>query len=108
MPNFQAEEMDPISELEVTEHVLGIVMTQQYSLNTGLKKIEKYGYASVKKKLFKLHDMNTFTPVDGSHLRKEEKKDTTTSLIFLTKKSYSRIKGRECADGRGQREKFEK
>ena len=52
--------------------------------------------------------MNTFTPVDGSNLRKEENKDAITSLIFLAKEIYCRIKGRACAYGRGQRGKYEK
>ena len=52
--------------------------------------------------------MNAFTPVDGSHLRKEEKKDVILSLIFLTKKRYGRMKGRACAEGSGQCGKPEK
>ena len=52
--------------------------------------------------------MNSFTLVDGSHLIKEEKKDAITLLIFLAKKRGGRIKVIACADGRGQRVKFEK
>ena len=52
--------------------------------------------------------MNTSTPVDGSKLIKKEKKDAITSLMFLYEKIDSRIKGRACAYGRGQRGKFEK
>ena len=35
--HFQAEKMDPMSELEVNNHVLGEVMTQQYILIAGQK-----------------------------------------------------------------------
>ena len=31
----KSEKMDPMNEIEVTEHVLGLVMIQQYSLNAG-------------------------------------------------------------------------
>ena len=34
--NFQVDKMDPMSKVVVTEHVLGVVTTQNYSLNTGL------------------------------------------------------------------------
>ena len=37
MLHFQAEEMDTISELDVNEHVFGVVMKQKYSFNAGLK-----------------------------------------------------------------------
>ena len=52
--------------------------------------------------------MITFTPVDDSNFRKEEKKDAITSIISLNEKRDGRIKGRACADGRGQRGKIEK
>ena len=52
--------------------------------------------------------MNTFTPVDGSHFRKDEKKYASTSLMFLTKKRDGKIKGRACSDVRDQRGNFEK
>ena len=37
---FQADKMDPMSKIYVTKSLLGVVMTQQYSLNVGLKKLE--------------------------------------------------------------------
>ena len=77
--------MDVMSELEVTKNVLVVVMTQQYTLNAGLKKLND-GEASVTKELSQLHVMNKFTTLYGLHLRKEEKKDTITSLMLLTKK----------------------
>ena len=46
--------------------------------------------------------------MDGSQLNKEEKKDTITSLMLLTNKREGRIKGKSCAYGYGQSEKFEK
>ena len=52
--------------------------------------------------------MNTFTPVDGSHLSKEGKNYEITSLMSLNEKLVGRIRGRSCADGFGQRGKSEK
>ena len=59
--------MDPLSELEVTGHVLGVVMTQHCSLKAGIKTFAKDVEVAVTKELSQLHDINTFTPVDGSH-----------------------------------------
>ena len=41
--------------IEVTKHVLGVVMIQQYSLNTGLKNPGKDGEVVVTKELAQLH-----------------------------------------------------
>ena len=41
--------MEPMIELEVTEHVFGVVMTEQYSLNAGLKGLGKNGEDAVTK-----------------------------------------------------------
>ena len=66
-----------MSELEVIVHVLGVVMTQYYSLIAGII-FRNDGEATVTKELSQLHDMNTFTPVNGSNLSKEENKDAIT------------------------------
>ena len=97
-----------MKKIEVTEYVLGVIMIQQYSLNVVVKKFGKDVEATVKKYTAQLHDMNTFTPVDGSQLIKVEKKGAITSLMFLAEKRYGSINVRACADGCGQREKFEK
>ena len=65
--HFQADKMDPMGKLEVTGHVFGVFMIQQYSLKDNFV---KYGEAAVTKELSQLHDMNTFTPVGGSYLSK--------------------------------------
>ena len=55
-----------------------------------------------------LHDMCTFTPINGSDLTKKERADAIASLMFLTEKRDGRIKGCACADGRKQREHIKK
>ena len=81
--------MDPMSKLEVTEHVLWVIMKKQYILNAGLKTFWKDVKAIVKKELSQLNDMNTFTMLDGSHLSKQFKTDSIKSLMSMTKKETS-------------------
>jgi hypothetical protein len=80
----------------------------QYSIKAGLKHFGKKGESAVTKELKQLHDMETFKPVDGSKLTKEEKAKAIASLMFLKEKRDGTVKGRACADGRKQREEFTK
>ena len=41
--HFHSDKIYLMSELEVTNHVLGVVMIKQYILNAGLKSVGKYG-----------------------------------------------------------------
>ena len=93
-------------ELEVSEHVLGVIITQQNSLNVGKKRKWWIGHSnkrdiSITRHKY-IHNSRCFT------FYKIGKKDAITSLILLTEKRDSKIKGRACADDRGQCGKSEK
>ena len=106
--NIQDEKLTPMSESEKKEHVLGVIMLQQFNLNAGLKKFGSRGEAAVSKELKQLHDMRTFFPVEAKSLSKEERLKALSSLMFLTEKRDGKIKGRACADGRKQREEIKR
>ena len=53
--------------------------------------------------------MHTFSPVNPSTLKREERADALAALIILTQKRSGEIKGRACVlDGRTQRGKITK
>jgi hypothetical protein len=76
----------------------------QYSLKKGLKKFQKVGEAAVSKELEQLHMRETFTPQHNNDLSDSQKQKDLESLMFLKEKRDGTLKGRECADGRKQRE----
>ena len=49
---------------EVSNHVLEVIMAQQFSLKAGLKKFGDRGKEAVIKELAQLHDMTTYVPMD--------------------------------------------
>ena len=53
---------------QVYEHVLGIVMMQQYSLMAGLNKFGKEGEQAVTKELTQIHELETYVPVDPDNI----------------------------------------
>ena len=58
--NTTAEEMD--------YHIIGVVLSQQFSLEAGLKKFSNPGEKASVKELTQLHDMTTFIPLDPKKL----------------------------------------
>ena len=50
------------------------------------------------KGLSKIHDMDTFTPVDVANMTWEEQKADVSSLMFLTEKGNGGVKVRACAN----------
>jgi len=92
-----------MSDEDIYEHVLGVVMMQQFSLIAGLKRFGKDGEFAVTKELTQIHDMDTYIPVDSDKLTAKQKRKAMESLIFLTENHDGRIKSRMCGDGSKQR-----
>jgi len=92
---------------EVEDYVIHVIITQ-YSLKAGMKIFEERGEKATMKKLKQLHDMQTFQPVDGNELSRQQRKDALASLMFLKEKRNGEVKGRACVDGRPQRETIRK
>ena len=92
-----------MSEEQIAEHVLGVIMVQQFSLKSGMAKFGNCAKTAVTKELTQLHDMETYVPMDPDKMTRQQKAEALNSLIFLTKKRDGRIKSRSCADGSTQR-----
>ena len=63
-----------MADWEVEEHILGLVMVQQYSIKKGVELFGERAEAATLKELTQLHDMDTYVPLFAGDLTKEEKK----------------------------------
>ncbi len=52
-------EVKPMSNLKITEHVIGVIFTQ-YSMKVGLSRFKEAGEETLKKELTQLHNMDVF------------------------------------------------
>ena len=71
---------------DVTLHIIGVIMAEQYSINKGLRLFGQDGEKAVTKELSQMHNMSVYHPVHAHDLTREEKHQALESLIFLTKK----------------------
>ncbi len=101
--NVTTEGARKISKEDVNAHVLGVIMAQQFSLHSGLKKFGDKAKKSVTKELTQIHDMGTYTPIDPYKMTKDQKRLATRSLMLITEKRDGRIKAQGVADGRSKR-----
>ena len=95
---FVAAAVDQYNDME------GSLVTPQYHVSKGLKVFGQPGVDAVMKELKQLHDLNVITPCRPEDMTRDEVKRALPYLMFLKRKRCGKIKGRGCADGRGQRE----
>ncbi|KAL7472774.1 hypothetical protein ACHAXS_013136 [Conticribra weissflogii] len=95
------QEVVPLQEDQIKEHIMGVVMTQ-YMIGPGLARFKKRGEEAVTAKLGKLHNMQTFVPMHREELSDEEHKKAVGSLMFLKEKQDQTVQGMMVADGRKQ------
>ena len=64
------------------------------NLNTkkGINIFDYRAETAVMEELQKIHDMNTYEPMDASNLTYQERKYALASFIFITEKRYEDIK----------------
>ena len=63
--------MRMVGKNDVMEHILGVVMAQQFSVKKRLKKFGDEGAEVVTKELLQLHDMQTWKPRGAKQLTKK-------------------------------------
>jgi hypothetical protein len=83
-------------------------ISMQWSLKQGLKHFPKETKEATLSELMQLHNMKVFEPVDRLLLSKQDVLGTLNTLTFIKKKRCGRIKARTCADGRPQRNLYQK
>src|SRR5210317_406046 len=79
-------------------------LMQQVSLREGLRRYGEEGTKAALAEMEQLHMRDTFKPVLPSNLTPKKKKEMLKSIMLLKQKRDGTIKGRNCADGRKQRE----
>ena len=85
------------------EHLLGVVLVQQYNLRKGLELFGDQAEEATKNELQKIHDFCTYIPMDARLLSREAKMKALSSPMFIAEKRDGRVKERKCAVGIRQR-----
>jgi hypothetical protein len=83
-------------------------ISTQWSLKQGLKHFPKETKEATLSELMQLHNMKVFELVDRLILSKQDVLGTLNTLTFIKRKRCGRIKVRTCADGRLQRDLYQK
>ncbi len=81
----QNRNISPMSKLDITEHIIGVVFTQ-YSFRAGLTKFKKQGEEAIQQELKQPHDMDVFVPVPAENLSPEQKKKALSTVTFIKEK----------------------
>ena len=67
--NLDAEERPVLlTDEEVTDHIIGLIMAQQYSLKKGMELFDDRAGKATLKEMQQLHDLDTYTPLDPNML----------------------------------------
>jgi hypothetical protein len=80
----------------------------QLSLKQGLKRFPEKTKKATIQELTQLHEMNVFEPIRKSSMTRQEIIGTLNTLTFIKRKRFGRVKARTCADGRPQRNLYQK
>jgi hypothetical protein len=83
-------------------------MSIQWSLKQGLKRFPEETKKATIQELTQLHEMNVFEPIHESSMTRQEIIGTLYTLTFIKRKRCGRVKARTCADGRPQRNLYQK
>ena len=78
---------------------MGVVIVDHFNTNKGVNIFGDRTEDSVMKELRKIHDMNTYEPMDASMLTYQERKYALALLLFITEKRNGDIKARKVAVG---------
>ena len=97
---------DPDSK-EAKSMIVGYVMTQMHA-NAGIRKHGKKAIDALFQEFAQLDDQTVFKGVHASSLTKTQRKAALRAINLIKEKRCGKIKGRTCADGRSQRELYEK
>ena len=81
------------------EHLLGVILVQQYNLKKGLELFGDRAEVATTKELQQIHDFGTYIPQDAKELIRAERVKALLALMFIVEKRNGDIKARKCAVG---------
>jgi hypothetical protein len=80
----------------------------QMSANAGLKKHGRKAEEALLAEFTQLEDLNVYEPLDPNKLTSEQKRGALRAINLIKEKRCGRLKGRTVADGRPQRNMYDK
>ena len=87
----------------LTEHLLGLILVQQYNLKKELELFGERAEEAIKKELHHIHDFGTYIPQDAKLLSREEQSKAFSEFMFIVENRNGVVKARKCAVGSKQR-----
>jgi hypothetical protein len=87
----------------LTEHLLGVILVQQYNLKSGLELFGDRAEVSTTKELQQIHNFGTYVPQEVRSLSRAERMKALSALMFIVKQRNRDIKARKYAVGSKQR-----
>ena len=92
-----------MTESQIESHLVGVVISQQYSMEKAKELFGDEANAAGMRELNQINNFDTYIPLKASDVSWEEKKKALKSLIFVTEKRNGDIKARKVANGSKQR-----
>ena len=71
---FDDAKIAKMSEEQLDAHIVGVIMSQQYSLKKGIELFGERGDAAVEKELTQIHEMEAYEPLMASELTWQDKR----------------------------------
>ena len=97
------EETPPVmSEEGIEAHSMVVVLVDNFNMKKGIDIFGNRAETPVMKELQKIHDMNTYEPMDASMLTYQDRKYDLDSLLFIAKKRNGDTNARKVAVGSNQ------
>jgi hypothetical protein len=97
----------PANPGKALDRIVGTILTQM-SASAGIKKHGKTAIDALFREFAQLNDKSVFEGMDPQSLTPEQKKAALRAVNVIKEKRCGKIKGRTCADGRKQRQLYEK
>jgi len=100
MVNLNLEQAPALSQMtddDITEHVIGLLLLNQHNLKKDLKLFGLPGEKAVTKELQQLHETETYIPMVPKKLSRIDRFKALSALMFLVEKRDGSIKARKCA-----------
>ena len=94
--NLDAPVKSPVSncmdDSSLDEHLLGVVLVQQYNMRKGLELFGDQSEESTKNELQQINDFDTYIPMDAKSFSREDKMKALLSLMFIVESAMAELR----------------
>ena len=88
----QAPYEDKQDHDNLTQHLLGVILVQQFNLKKGLQLFGGRAEEATTKELQQIHDFGTYIPQEAKNLSREERSKALSALMFIVEKRNGVVK----------------